>query len=77
MKNKGSIGPQVILLIAGIVFLFISILGDHSSTWPLTGCFACLIIANLLKFVRMRNDIVEEEKEMKDKEKLGEAEEKK
>lgn len=70
MKKKAIPWVQVILIVAAIVFICISIFGDHTAKWPVTGCLICIIAANMFRFVRMRYDLVDEEKrEQENKEK--------
>ena len=49
-----SFAASILLLIAGLVFLFLRIRGHGGSTHPLAIALACIAVANALTVVRNR-----------------------
>lgn len=58
-----SFAASIILLIAGLVFLCLSIMGKESSAHPLAIALACIAVANALTVVRNRKIAKQKEDE--------------
>ena len=50
--EKLLLTASVLLLSAGIIFLFISFFGDMESTAPLKWALGCIVLANLFSAIR-------------------------